>query len=89
MNYMCVCVFFSHYLFIAQSLCPTIVGYYFGNVLPKSRFFFKRQMVSLQLLAFLFLYLIRLCPLANGRYVFRMDGGGETIEEMLDRLLIM
>jgi hypothetical protein len=77
---MCVSVFFSHYLFIAQSLCPTIVGYYFGNVLSKSRFFFKRQMVSLQLLAFSFLYLNRLCPLANGRYIFLMDGR-ETIEE--------
>jgi hypothetical protein len=84
----CVCLFFA--LFIYRSIAaPNFRRLLFRECTAQISFFFKRQMVSLQLLAFLFLYLIRLCPLANGRYVFRMDGGGETIEEMLDRLLIM
>ncbi len=77
--HVCVCLFFA--LFIYRSITvPNYRRLLFRECTAQISFFLKRQMVSLQLLAFSFLYLNWLCPLANGRYIFLMDGR-ETIEE--------
>ncbi len=76
----CVCVSFFRTIYLSLNHCAQLSSATISWMFCPNLVFLKRQMVSLQLLAFSFLYLYRLCPLANGRYIFLMDWR-ETIEE--------